>query len=139
MIQETYLEQKERQKKEFDGFEGIFFAFSNKQFEEGMQKVGLFPTDTTKIYSIGAGGYIRKDKAADFHALMERHSAERKNRLKDEKALIESLVYELGNHEYCITLDPTEALDSLGLTVKVIDTQILKKAINEYWMHANRG
>lgn len=127
---ETYNEQKQRHTAEFDKFEGIFFAFNNAQFEEGMKKIGLVVTDRDKIYSIGAGGYMRKDKAIVFKELMQRQEAERKNRLKDERSLIEALEYELNNHEYCITLDPTDALKSLGLNKNDINPTILKKAIS---------
>lgn len=48
---------------------GIFFAFSNQQFEEGkeeMRKLGLYK-DGQKIYSIGAGGYgVDKKLIDDF-------------------------------------------------------------------------
>ena len=60
--------------------------------------------------------------------MLERHSQERKQRQKDEKFLLESLVYELNNHEYCITCDTTEALESLGLVKEDVNPAILKKA-----------
>lgn len=52
---ETYTQQKDRHSKELNDFQGIFFAFSNKQFDEGMIKVGLTPQDKDKVYSIGKG------------------------------------------------------------------------------------
>ncbi len=58
---------------------------------------------------------------------MKRHKEERANRLKDEKELIKALAYELNNHEYDYTHDPTDAIESLGL--KEIDQEVLKKAI----------
>lgn len=128
---ETYLELKARQSKEFNEFQGIFFAFSNSQFAEGMQKVGLEPTDTKAIFSIGAGGYIRKDVADKFHELMTRQETERKEQRKDAKRLYESLVYELNNHEFCITHDPKDALNALGLDINEVDKDILKKAMRE--------
>lgn len=128
---ETYLGMKARHSKEFDSFEGIFFAFNNSQFAEGMQKVGLEPTATKEIYSIGAGGYIRKDVADKFHEMMSRQEMERKEQRKDAKRLYESLVYELNNHEFCITHDPKDALNALGLDINEVDKDILKKAMKE--------
>lgn len=129
---ETYQEQKKRHSDEVGNFEGLFFAFSNSQLAEGMAKVGLTMADTGLIGSIGAGGYIIKTRFKDFDAMLRRQKEERKNRLKDEKNLIESLVYELGNHEYCITGDPAPALNALDLTVKDIPIELLRKAISQY-------
>lgn len=126
---ETYKEQKARHSKEFGNIEGIFFAFDNKQFAEGMEKIGLKADDTNLICSIGAGGYMLKSKKDDLSALFKRHAEERKNRLKDEQKLIEALAYELNNHEYIITYDPTDALNALGLKKEDIDQSTLKKAI----------
>jgi hypothetical protein len=129
---ETYLEQKKRHQDEFSAFTGIFFAFSNDQFSEGMRKLGLEPGDTGKIFSLGAGGYISKERSNEFHALMKRHGEERKQLKKNVQALIDAIVYELQNHEYCITGDPTSALDALDLTIETIDKDILKKAIRKH-------
>ena len=130
-IPETYQELKKRQADELNSFEGIFFAFNDKQFKEGMQKIGHDNIDNLKekIYSLGAGGYIRKDCSQAFHDMFERHAQERRQRNKDEKFLVESIAYELANHEYCITGDVSDALDALGLTMEEVDKAILKKAI----------
>lgn len=126
---ETYTDLKARQGKELNDFEGMFFAFSDKQFEEGMEKVGLNPKDTDKICSLGAGGYILKDRSADFSAMFKRQAEEKKQRNKEEKFLIESIAYELANHEYCITCDVTDALEALGLDRAELEPKVLKKAI----------
>ena len=126
---ETYQELKARQAKELNNFKGIFFAYSNEQLKEGMEKVGLTMEDTKQIYSLGAGGYILKDRSKEFHAMFERHNKEKKERIKEEKFLFDSLVYELQNHEFCITGDVSEALEALGYNKKDIDSKILKKAM----------
>lgn len=128
---ESYQELKARQAKELNDFEGIFFAFNDKQFKEGMEKIGYNNNDNlkNKIFSLGAGGYIRKDRSEEFHAMFERHNKEKENRRKEEKFLLESLIYELQNHEYCITYDPSDALDALGYNKEDIDPKILKKAM----------
>lgn len=58
-------------KNRFDDFDGLFFAFNNSQFSEGMKKIGLNPDDTDKILSIGAGGYIAKNRKEEFHQIMK--------------------------------------------------------------------
>lgn len=125
---ETYQALKARQAKEFNEFEGIFFAFNNDQFKEGMEKIGLTVDDTKKIFSIGHGGYMLKTQNEAFGSMMQRHEDEKKNRKQDEKFLLEALTYELRNHEYCITYDPSDALDVLGLRKEDIDPKILKEA-----------
>uniref|UniRef100_A0A6M3JP64 Uncharacterized protein n=1 Tax=viral metagenome TaxID=1070528 RepID=A0A6M3JP64_9ZZZZ len=124
---ETYQELKARQQKELNEFEGVFFAFDNTQFAEGMKKVDA--TDAkAEIYSLGAGGYIRKDRSKKFHEMLKRQDEEKKHRKKEEKFLFDSLVYELQNHEFCITYTVTDALDALGYDIKDIPTELLKKA-----------
>ena len=128
---ETYIELKRKHAEELNSFEGIFFAFSNEQFKEGMEKIGLKAEDTKAIYSLGAGGYIRKERSKDFSDMFKRHAEERKTRKKEEKYLFDSLVYELKNHEYCITLDTADALNALGYNKEDIEPKLLKKAISE--------
>jgi len=125
----TYTELKQKQSKEMNDFQGIFFAFSNEQFKEGMTSLGLQAEDTSKIYSIGAGGYILKEKSKDFHAMIDRFESEKKELKKQEKTLLEALVYELKNHEFCITLDPNDALNALGWDKDSIEPKLLKKAM----------
>ena len=54
-----YAELREKHQKEFDKFP-MKFAFSDKQFKEAMESLGLTENDTDKIIGIGAGGFIRK-------------------------------------------------------------------------------
>lgn len=126
---ETYQALKARQADELNKFEGIFFAFSNEQFEEGMVGLGLTKADTSKIVSIGAGGFILKERVGEFAEMFKRHAKEKKQRKQDEKFLLEMLVYELRNHEYCITYDTTDALNALGLKKEDIDTKLMKQAV----------
>jgi len=129
---ENHQEMKARHSKEFGEFEGIFFAFSNEQLAEGMIKIGLGVGDFSNVVAIGGGGYLRKDRVRAFKELFARHNQERKEMRKDEKKLLEALVYELSNHEYCITRDPLPALESLGMTLETVPQNVLKKAIKKH-------
>ena len=133
LYEETYNEQKDRHQKEFGEIKGMFFAFSPKQLKEGLQKIGLPPiAESNKlIYSLGAGGYILKENIGDLEALMKKHTKERKELRKDRKKLLEALIYELNNHEYCYTGDPTDALEVLDLTRETVPADILKEAISK--------
>lgn len=127
---ETYDQQKSRHQKEVNDFKGIFFAFSNKQFEEGMQKLGLTKDDINKVCCIGCGGIVLKDKAKAFHQMIETNSQETRDSLKDDVFMLDALSYELSNHEYCITCDLTDTLECLELRVEDIKPEILKEARN---------
>lgn len=114
---------KERHQKEFNEFtnKNMFFAFDKKQFEEGMKKLGLEPTETNKIVSIGAGGYLLKDKIDDLKRLSKKQKEELKQLRKNKKQFATDLfTYELANHEFDLTYDLSETLDALNMTLSSI-------------------
>jgi hypothetical protein len=129
-----YTELKAKHQAEVDAFP-FGFAFNNKQFNEMMEKWGLTPDDTDKIYSIGGGGYIRKSDSEAMEKMFARHELERKMARKHgDDYLFEMFNYELANHEYCITYDLTDTLDALGLTIEEVNADptmadALKRAI----------
>lgn len=139
----TYKELKDRQQEEINAFP-FMFAFSNEQFIKGMERLGLKPTDTDKIYSIGGGGYVRKSDYAELEAMTERHRQEMRDAIAADTTgdgfIYDMFYYELANHEYIISGSITETLDALGLTIDEINESKallhgLKKAIdaqNEY-------
>lgn len=141
----TYQEMKDRQQKEFDAFP-LGAAFSNQQFKDMMEKWGLTVNDTDKICSIGGGCYIRKTDKDAFCDLMNRLNSEKENAiaadLTGDDFIFDMFVYELANHEYCITYDLEDTLDSLGLTAEQINADKrllhgLNKAIKTYLKSPN--
>lgn len=120
----SYRELTAKHEKEINAFP-FMWAFSKKQFEEGMARLGLLPSDTDKIFSIGGGGYIRKTDSDALAAMMDRHAAERQAAIDayttGEGFILDMFVYELDNHEYCITWDLEPTLDALGLTLDEIN------------------
>ena len=128
-----YTSLKSKHQNEIDAFP-FGFAFNQSQFNEMMEKWGLTPDDTDKIYKIGGGGYIRKTDADAMHEMFDRHEAERKEAMKDDDYLYQMFNYELANHEYSYTYDLTDTLDALGLTIDEINADpkmadALKRAI----------
>lgn len=132
-----YSELLEKQREEINAFP-FMWAFSNKQFEEGMAKLGLSPSDTDKIYSIGGGGYIRKTDSDALHEMMTRHEAEKQAAMDADETgdgfIFDMFNYELANHEYGYTRNPDDTLYALGMTMEEIkaDARLLhgwKKAI----------
>ena len=135
-----YLKLKQKQQKEVNDFP-FGFAFSNQQFKDMMKEFGLKETDTDKIYSLGAGSYIRKSDSEAMEQMFARHRKEIENEIQNDKDgsgfIYEMFRYELSNHEYCITYDIEPTLDALGLTLDKINenqnlVKGLKKALDEY-------
>ena len=136
----AYQEMKDRQQKEFDAFP-VGAAFSNQQFQQMMEKWGLTINDTDKICSIGGGCYIRKTDKEALRDLINRLNKEKQDAiaadLTGDGFIFDMFVYELANHEYCITYDLEDTLDALGLTAEQINadkrlTHGLNKAIKHY-------
>ena len=133
-----YAELKNNLQKEFDAFP-FGFAFSNEQFEK--MKEELEVKENSELISIGAGGFIRK---TDEKALDELINGKEK-RMKEaiasdptgEGFIKDMFLYELANHEYCITYDLRDTLEALDLTINEImeDPRLklgLELAKNEY-------
>jgi len=121
----AYTELKDRHQKEFNDFP-CFFAFSDKQFEEGMAKFGLSPNDTDKIYSLSNTGcfYLRTDSPR-LAEMFARHNKEFADAvaadITGEGFIFDMFNYELANHEYSYTHDDTSTLDALGVEPEDIE------------------
>ncbi len=125
----NYQDLKLKQRKEFDTFP-IFFAFSNKQLEEGKAKLNV--KENREICRVCSGGYIRKTDSDKLSELLKRHSEELSECLSVRENLIEALEYELMNHEYSVSYDVTNALDALNLDADTVDQSALNEAIDRY-------
>lgn len=116
---ESYAQMKERQQREVNGFP-MAFAFSDRQFAEGMRALGLDPSDRGQIVPIGGGGFIRKADEDAFRAMFRRHRLERETAMDADRTgdgyLLEMFRCELANHEYGYTRDAEPALMALGVS-----------------------
>lgn len=130
-----YLELKRKHQKEVNDFP-FFFAFSNAQFEEGMRKFGLEPTDTDKIYKLGnTGGFYLKTDAPRLKEMFDRHDREMSEGMKDDSFVASMFKYEMGNHEFQFSYDKEEILNACGLDLEDMDERlesIWEKAREEY-------
>lgn len=98
------------------------FAFSNEQFREILKKWNLTESkeDLNKIASIGYGGYMLKKDLPKLKILKDLENAEKNLMKNDDEFCYTAFLYELANHEFGYTLDPTETLESLSLTVEEV-------------------
>ena len=124
MSTNPYQEMRNRQQAEVNAFP-MFFAFSNKQIEEGMHKLGLAIKDTCQVCSIGAGGYCRKSDVAKLNEMFRRHRTELEDAIASDKTgqgfICDMFLQELENHEYSYTGDVQETLDALGITAQYME------------------
>lgn len=119
-----YEEMKERHQKEFNNFP-MKFAFSEKQFKESMEELGLTEKDTDKIIGIGAGGFIRKSDLKAYKEMCQRTAREMQDAINEditgENFIKDMFLYELANHEYCITYELEDTLEAVGLTIQEVE------------------
>lgn len=114
-----------------------FFAFSEKQFQEGLARFGISEAEAAdKLYKISAGGFILKDQYDAYMELSERLYRERQDALHDPETgkqfAVDMFKSELGNHEYSYTGELDETLDALGLTMaEVLQDKTLSAALLE--------
>ena len=119
----TYSKLKDTQQATFNNFKGIIFAYSNKQLDEGLTKLGASKSDITMC---NTGMFVLKTRESAMYTLLETSNKEMKEALKDESFLQDALTYELCNHEYCITGNTNDALAALDLTSEEIPGHVMK-------------
>lgn len=90
--------------------QGVFWAFSEKQFHENKTPL----KEGEKYVSIGAGGYIPKGNVDALTSGMKAIDKEFKQAMKDKKAREDHIRYQLNNHEAYYTRSIESTLDALG-------------------------
>lgn len=134
-----YSQHKSRQESELDAMP-MFFAYSRELLQEQMETKGI--TSVDEIISIGAGGYIKKDDLNSLVEMVKRHVNEDTEAKKDPEFAYQMFLYELGNHEYCITYDLTDTLDACGVTEEELEndpvlSEAMTRARKDYLANAN--
>jgi len=129
-----YKEFKETQQNKINDFtkENMFFAFSQSQFEDWLKKLN---TTKDKITQTHYGWFILTEKLNDYKKLNSFLDEELKEFLQDSKNLLDAFKYELSNHEYCITYNHDNTLNSLNLSFNYLNEeqkQILEQAKKDY-------
>jgi hypothetical protein len=86
---------------------GVFFAFSDKQFEENKTPL----KEGEKYVSIGGGGYLPKGKVDAFMKGMKAINSYGKQKVKKGNLQESEILYELQNHECFYTGDISDVVD----------------------------
>lgn len=99
MKRQAYLDLMKKQQKELNEFP-IAYAFSDKQLEEALQKLGAKKEECVTV--AGHGDIMKKTDVPAFYAMMKRHKEELLEALNDEEFAEAAFLYEMDNHEYAI-------------------------------------
>jgi len=89
---------------------GMFFAFSNQQFNENKTPL----KEGEKYVSLGAGAYMPKGNVDLWVNESKAINKWYKEEVKENKARKANIVYELNNHEAFYTGELEETLEALG-------------------------
>ena len=109
----NYLTLKKKHEKEINKFP-LMFAFDEEQLNDGLKKLN---TTRENLRSIGAGRCLKSEDVKNWQNLLLKQSKEHKDAYTKNKVYAyEMFKYELGNHEFIITYDETDTLNSLNLT-----------------------
>ena len=128
-----YVEFKERKQEKINNFD-MFFAFDNKQLENGLEKLNV---NKNEIVSIGMNGFIRKSDVQKFKNMLNNFKEEHTKNMKNDNYVYHMFKYEMANHEYIITYDDEEILEVCNVNEnQFIEDERMKsiyvKAKNDY-------
>lgn len=116
----SYTQLQKRHQKEVNEFPK-FFAFSEKQFDEGMRQLGLDPSQTNMVTAFPMGCIVRDSDVPAWIQLHKRHKKEMQEAIKLDKTgdgfIYQMFMSELQNHEYSYTGDVSDTLEALNLTL----------------------
>lgn len=139
MKRQEYLEFKKRQEKEFEDFP-IAYAFNDKQLEEALEKLGATKEECVTVF--GHGDVVKKKDVNALIALLQRHTKELRDKLREDKEFAEAaFLYEMDNHEYAINWSADEdVLDCFNLDWDMLRDWGLedpyRRARNQHMKHA---
>lgn len=106
---------------------GVFFAYSKKQFDDGVLKIKLDAGE--KVVNVISGAYCKSSVADDFIAELEAIFEQNKKDML-EKVGVETIIkYELENHESYYTGSIDSACDALA-DLDITDRALISKI---YW------
>jgi hypothetical protein len=106
----TIKAQKEAKVSELIKACGMFFAFSNEQFEQNKTPL----QDGEKYVSMGMGAYMPKGQVNAWIEGSKDIDKWYKAALKDNKLRRQNIAYELANHEAFYTCSIDDTLEALG-------------------------
>lgn len=99
----AYLNLRKKQQKEHDEFP-IAYAFNKEQLADALKELGANDiSECVTIFNIG--DIVKKEDADRYLAMLDRHTKELHEAMKDKEFAEEAFLYEMDNHEYAINYD----------------------------------
>ena len=138
MKRQEYLDLQNKHREELSNFP-IAYAFSDKQLEEALEKLGARREECVTL--TGHGDIMKKRDVKKFYAMMKRHKDELTEAMKDEEFAEAAFLYEMDNHEYAINWTGDEdVLACFGLDEdKLVELGLdgaYRRARNQHMKHA---
>jgi hypothetical protein len=117
MKRQEYLNLQKRHEQELTDFP-IAYAFSDKQLEEALEKLGADKSECVTVF--GHGDIVKRTAAPALMAMLKRHTKELHDALREDEEFAEAaFLYEMDNHEYAINWDgDADVLACFGLDEK---------------------
>lgn len=127
MRTQDYLLLKKKHREEVEAFP-IAYAFNEEQLKEALIKLGVDDVkECVTIFELG--DIVKKTDAADFVRMLERHTEEMQEALKNEEFAEAAFLYEMDNHEYAINYDGDgDVLGCFGLEEDDLEKMGLTRA-----------
>lgn len=126
MKRQEYLDMMKKHEKELNEFP-IAYAFSDKQLEEALEKLGAKKEECVTV--AGHGDIMKKTNVPAFFDMMKRHKQELLEALKDPDFAEAAFLYEMDNHEYAINWSGDEdVLACFNLSWKQVQDMGLQMA-----------
>jgi hypothetical protein len=107
----SYSSFQTKQKETFQAFP-MGFAFSEEQLKRVCENLGA---SKEELCSVHGGCIIRKADKREYVQMLKKLDDEKTAFLSDIENFKEAVRYELANHEYQITMDRTDTVESLGM------------------------
>ena len=83
------------------------YAFNDKQLQEALEKLGATKEECVTVF--GHGDIVKRENAKKLIAMLERHTEELQQKLREDKEFAEAaFLYEMDNHEYAINWSADE-------------------------------
>ena len=134
-MSKKYYVWKEKNSKKLDKFisDNIFFAFDNKQFDKGLEKLGVKKEEVKeKLCSLFGGGFMLKSSKKQYNKIINRMHRNKRKYLSHYPNLYNAILYEMGNYECGYTWNFTTCLAPLGFSKKdLLKNKKLAKAFHK--------
>lgn len=99
-MRQAYLDLQKKHQEELSNFP-IAYAFSDQQLEEALVKLGAKSKEEC-VTVFGHGDIVKRENAKPFIKMLERHTQEVKEAMKNKDFAEAAFRYEMDNHEYAI-------------------------------------